>query len=121
MFSHPITLKEISMFATSRPRSVPGQTWRTTLLPNLAMMALLGSVIMLIPELACAKDLAEGAQKALEWIKTAVQTILVVSVMGSGVLAAFGRMSWSTVGQVLVGAIVAGMATEVVDALYGGG
>jgi type IV secretory pathway VirB2 component (pilin) len=109
------------MFVTSQPHFVPGQTWRTSLLPNLAIMALVGSLIMLMPELAHAKDLADGAEKALEWIKTAVQTILVVSVMGSGVLAAFGRMSWSTVGQVLVGAIVAGMASEVVEALYGGG
>jgi type IV secretory pathway VirB2 component (pilin) len=81
----------------------------------------IATLLILIPEFAFAQDLAGKADKALEWIKTGVHTILVVSVIGSGVLAAFGRMSWSTVGQVLVGAIVAGVATEVVDALYGSG
>lgn len=88
---------------------------RTAVLVSIAM------ALVLIPEWAFAQDLASKADKALEWIKTGVHTILVVSVIGSGVLAAFGRMSWSTVGQVLVGAIVAGVATEVVDALYGSG
>jgi type IV secretory pathway VirB2 component (pilin) len=80
-------------------------------------------VMAMAPEWAFAQSggLSGKADKALEWIKTAVYTILVVSVMGSGVMAAFGRMSWPTVGQVLVGAIVAGMATEVVTALYGAG
>jgi type IV secretory pathway VirB2 component (pilin) len=87
----------------------------TALLLSTAML------LVLMPEWAFAQDLAGKADKALEWIKTGVHTILVVSVIGSGVLAAFGRMSWSTVGQVLVGAIVAGVATEVVDALYGSG
>jgi len=88
---------------------------QTALLLSTAML------LVLMPEWAFAQDLAGKADKALEWIKTGVHTILVVSVIGSGVLAAFGRMSWSTVGQVLVGAIVAGVATEVVDALYGSG
>lgn len=81
----------------------------------------LATLLVLMPEWAFAQDLAGKADKALEWIKTGVHTILIVAVIGSGVLAAFGRMSWSTVGQVLVGAIVAGVATEVVDALYGSG
>jgi type IV secretory pathway VirB2 component (pilin) len=88
---------------------------RAALLMSIAML------LVLMPEWAFAQELAAKAEKALEWIKTGVHTILVVSVIGSGVLAAFGRMSWSTVGQVLVGAIVAGVATEVVDALYGTG
>ncbi|BDU18561.1 TrbC/VirB2 family protein [Dyella sp. GSA-30] len=86
----------------------------------LLMVALVATVIF-CPELAFAQDIGAKADKAVEWIKTAVQSILVVAVLGSGVLAAFGRMSWVTVGQVLVGAIVAGLATEVVNALYGGG
>lgn len=84
-------------------------------------LLIIAMLLALMPEWAFAQDLAGKADKALEWIKTGVHTILVVSVIGSGVLAAFGRMSWSTVGQVLVGAIVAGVATEVVDALYGSG
>lgn len=85
----------------------------------------LGLVVMVammaMPELAHAQNIIdEKAETALEWIKRAVYFILVIAVLGSGVLAAFGRMSWSTVGQVLVGAIVAGLATSVVDALYGG-
>lgn len=86
--------------------------------------ALLLSILMLLvlmPEWAFAQDISAKADKALQWIKTAVHTILIVAVIGSGVLAAFGRMSWTTVGQVLVGSIVAGVATEVVDALYGTG
>lgn len=59
------------------------------------------------------------ATTAVEAIKTGVKFVLIVAVMGSGVLAAFGRMSWTTVGQVLIGSIIAGLATEVVSALYG--
>lgn len=92
---------------------------RKTLMFGLALVLLAGS------EWAFAQAAGGGLQgkadTALQWIKTAVYTILVVAVMGSGVMAAFGRMSWSTVGQVIVGAIVAGMATEVVTALYGTG
>jgi type IV secretory pathway VirB2 component (pilin) len=108
-------------------RSLPVQaTSASKLTQTLVVMLLIGALVVLVPQLAFAQDggggtLSGKADKALEWIKTAVQTILVVSVMGSGVLAAFGRMSWSTVGQVLIGAIVAGMASEVVTALYGGG
>lgn len=80
--------------------------------------------VLFCPELAFAQDLGDLTTKsnsAVSWIKTAVHAILVVSVIGSGVLAAFGRMSWATVGQVIIGAVVAGLATEVVDALYGSG
>jgi type IV secretory pathway VirB2 component (pilin) len=78
------------------------------------------------PHLAFAQDaggmdLCTKANDALTWIKEGVFFILIVAVLGSGVLAAFGRMSWATVGQVLIGAIVAGVATEVVTALYGSG
>lgn len=63
-------------------------------------------------------NVSEKATEAVTAIKTGVKFILVVAVLGSGVLAAFGRMSWTTVGQVLIGSIIAGLATEVVDALY---
>lgn len=85
----------------------------------LALTALFLLAMMVFPELALAQNiLDEKANTALDWIKSAVYFILIVAVLGSGVLAAFGRMSWATVGQVLVGAIVAGLATAVVDALY---
>jgi type IV secretory pathway VirB2 component (pilin) len=80
--------------------------------------------LLFYPDFALAQDLGDLTTKsnsAVSWIKTAVHAILVVSVIGSGVLAAFGRMSWATVGQVIIGAVVAGLATEVVDALYGTG
>jgi len=80
--------------------------------------------VLLCPAIALAQDLGSLTTKsnsAVSWIKTAVHAILVVSVIGSGVMAAFGRMSWATVGQVIIGAVVAGLATEVVDALYGSG
>lgn len=64
-------------------------------------------------------DISSKATTAVEAIKTGVKFVLIVAVMGSGVLAAFGRMSWTTVGQVLIGSIIAGLATEVVSALYG--
>jgi type IV secretory pathway VirB2 component (pilin) len=67
-----------------------------------------------------ASQLSSKATSALDWIKTAVYFILVVSVIGSGVMAAFGRLSWMTVGTVLAGAIIAGIGAEVVTALYGG-
>ncbi|HEX7814785.1 TrbC/VirB2 family protein [Dyella sp.] len=87
----------------------------------LTMAAMLA--MFLLPQLcmAFALDIQAKGQQAVDAIKQGVQLILVVSVLGSGVLAAFGRMSWVTVGQVLIGAIVAGLATEVVDALYGAG
>lgn len=93
---------------------------RNQALPSLAITALLVFAMSAFPESAYAQDIiSEKAESAMEWIKTAVYFILVVAVLGSGVMASFGRMSWATVGQVLVGAIVAGLATEVVDALYG--
>lgn len=83
-------------------------------------------VSALLPHIAFAQvaggmDLCSKANSALTWIKEGVFFILVVAVLGSGVMAAFGRMSWATVGQVLIGAIVAGLATEVVTALFGSG
>lgn len=89
---------------------------------SFAVMALVGMMMLVLPETAMAQDIiGTKGTTAMAWIKRAVYFILVVAVMGSGVLAAFGRMSWATVGQVLIGAIVAGLATEVVTALYGGG
>ena len=72
-------------------------------------------------QVAGGMDLCTKANSALTWIKEGVFFILVVAVLGAGVMAAFGRMSWATVGQVLIGAIVAGLATEVVTALFGSG
>jgi type IV secretory pathway VirB2 component (pilin) len=91
----------------------------------IACLAVMG-FSALTPHLAIAQaaggmDLCTKANSALTWIKEGVFFILVVAVLGSGVMAAFGRMSWATVGQVLIGAIVAGVATEVVTALYGAG
>ena len=84
--------------------------------------AMFAVTMFAMPEVAMAQSIIdEKADSALQWIRRAVYFILVVSVLGSGVLASFGRMSWATVGQVLVGAIVAGVATEVVSALYGEG
>jgi type IV secretory pathway VirB2 component (pilin) len=74
-----------------------------------------------LAQVAGGMDLCSKANSALTWIKEGVFFILVVAVLGSGVMAAFGRMSWATVGQVLIGAIVAGLATEVVTALFGSG
>ncbi len=86
------------------------------------MTVVLAAAMLLVPDLAYAQSIIdEKADSALAWIRRAVYFILVVAVLGSGVLAAFGRMSWATVGQVLIGAIVAGVATEVVGALYGDG
>ncbi len=66
-------------------------------------------------------DLCPKANTPLTWTKQPVFFILVVAVLASGVMASLGRMSWVPVGQVLNGAIVAGVATEVVTALYGAG
>jgi type IV secretory pathway VirB2 component (pilin) len=89
---------------------------------TLAIALLVGVMMLAMPEMAMAQSIIdEKADSALQWIRRAVYFILVVAVLGSGVLAAFGRMSWATVGQVLIGAIVAGVATEVVSALYGEG
>lgn len=87
---------------------------------TLALTLIAGLLMLVVPEIAMAQNiLDQKADEAMTWIRRAVYFILVVAVLGSGVLAAFGRMSWATVGQVLVGAIVAGLATEVVAALYG--
>lgn len=89
---------------------------------SFAVAALFMTLCLVTPFPSYAQDIiGEKASTAVEWIKRGVYFILVIAVIGSGVLAAFGRMSWATVGQVLVGAIIAGLATEVVDALYDGG
>ena len=88
----------------------------------IAVMALSAmSPHLALAQAAGGMDLCTKANSALTWIKEGVFFILVVAVLGSGVMASFGRMSWVTVGQVLVGAIVAGLATEVITALYGAG
>jgi len=91
---------------------------------TLALTAMfLLAAMTLLPGVAMAQSgddiIGDKADTALDWIKRGVYFILVVAVLGAGVMAAFGRMSWKTVGQVLIGAIVAGVATAVVDALYG--
>lgn len=90
---------------------------------TLALAAVFVLAAMTMPGLALAQSgddiIGDKADTALDWIKRGVYFILVVAVLGAGVMAAFGRMSWKTVGQVLIGAIVAGVATAVVDALYG--
>lgn len=78
-------------------------------------------LVSLSPELGFAQSsggsLSASATTAVNYIKTGVYFILIVAVLGSAVAAAFGRMEWATVGRVLIGCVVAGMATEVVDGL----
>ena len=103
----------------------PASIWHSPRLHRVARLGLIAAVLALVlAQPAFAQlDITKQAQTALTAIKAGVRVILIVAVMGSGVLAAFGRMSWSTVGQVLIGSIIAGLATEVVAALYdtGGG
>jgi type IV secretory pathway VirB2 component (pilin) len=87
---------------------------------RLGLVAALMALVLAQPAFAQLNIEAKATQ-AVDAIKQGVRFILIVSVMGSGVLAAFGRMSWATVGQVLIGSIIAGLATEVVSALYGAG
>lgn len=102
-----------------------GRSWRAaSALASILPYALI-ALMFAFPGLAladgdAASQLSSKANSALEWIKTAVYFILVVAVIGSGVMAAFGRLSWMTVGTVLAGAIIAGIGAEVVTALYGG-
>lgn len=83
-------------------------------------MALVMMLSIVAPDtaMAAAGELQDKADEAYSWLELAVGFILTVAVLGSGVLAAFGQMSWKTVGQVLVGCIVAGLAATVVTALY---
>ncbi|MBS0174301.1 MAG: hypothetical protein JSR64_09730 [Nitrospira sp.] len=85
-----------------------------------ALLVAVGALVIAAPEQAhaAAAALQKQGTSALSWIKTGVGLILTVAVLGSGVLAAFGQMSWKTVGQILIGCIVAGMCTVVVAALY---
>jgi type IV secretory pathway VirB2 component (pilin) len=98
----------------------PASIWHSPRLRRAARLGLVSVLLALVlAQPAFAQlDVSGKATEAVTAIKTGVKFILVVAVLGSGVLAAFGRMSWTTVGQVLVGSIIAGMATEVVDALY---
>ncbi|HEY4146686.1 TrbC/VirB2 family protein [Pinirhizobacter sp.] len=94
--------------------------WHSPRLRRAARLGLIASLVALVlAQPAFAQlDISSKATTAVNAIKNGVKFILVVAVLGSGVLAAFGRMSWTTVGQVLIGSIIAGLATEVVDALY---
>ncbi|QAU23379.1 hypothetical protein EO087_04790 [Dyella sp. M7H15-1] len=90
---------------------------------SFALMFTIATLIIVHPSLAFTQDAASQlktqANSALSWLWTGVYFILVVAVLGSGVMAAFGRMEWRTVGQVLIGCVVAGMATAVVQGLFG--
>jgi hypothetical protein len=94
---------------------------RTPLL-TLGWLMLFVGVSILCPDLALAQSsgtLSTNATTAVNYIKTGVYFILIVAVLGSAVAAAFGRMEWATVGRVLIGCVVAGLATEVVNGLSG--
>lgn len=92
---------------------------RARRIASYALIVAFGALVMTSPAFADAtSDLQKQGATALTWLKTAVGLILTVAVLGSGVLAAFGQMSWKTVGQVLIGCIVAGLCTAVVAALY---
>ncbi len=84
-------------------------------------LALVLAAFVFAPETAhaAAGQLTDKAKEAYKWLQIAVAFILGVAVLGSGVLAAFGAISWKTVGQIIVGCIVAGLAAAVVTALYG--
>jgi hypothetical protein len=86
-----------------------------------AALALVAMFSIVAPDtaFAAAGELQDKADEAYSWLELAVGFILTVAVLGSGVLAAFGQISWKTVGQVLIGCIVAGLAATVVSALYG--
>jgi type IV secretory pathway VirB2 component (pilin) len=97
-------------------------TWRSQRLRRVARLALISALYALVLVQPAFSQGGMGieakAQEAVDAIQTGVKFILIVAVIGSGVLAAFGRMSWTTVGQVLIGSIIAGLANEVVAALY---
>jgi type IV secretory pathway VirB2 component (pilin) len=101
----------------SRSTRFSSRSWLRRGLALVACAFVLG--LMLAQPVFAQLDISSKATTAVEAIKTGVKFVLIVAVMGSGVLAAFGRMSWTTVGQVLIGSIIAGLATEVVSALYG--
>jgi type IV secretory pathway VirB2 component (pilin) len=103
----------------NHPATTARTPGRHARLARLVVPCLLAGLVLAQPAFA-QLDISAKAETAVTAIKTGVRFILIVAVMGSGVLAAFGRMSWTTVGQVLIGSIIAGLATEVVSALYGG-
>jgi type IV secretory pathway VirB2 component (pilin) len=88
---------------------------------------LLTLAICVLPDLAFAQtsgssassQLSTNATTAVNYIKTGVYFILIVGVLGAAVSAAFGRMEWMTVGKVLIGCVIAGLATDVVGGLSG--
>ena len=80
--------------------------------------------LMVMPQLALAQaggvgTLCANANSALQWIEIGVYFILVVAVLGAAVAASFGRMEWMTVGKILIGCIICGIAVPVVTALSG--
>lgn len=96
--------------------------------PAVSWVMMLGALALsiFVPQVAFAQgggaglgNLCSNAQNAIGWIQTGVYFILVVAVLGSGVAAAFGRMEWATVGRILIGCIVAGLAAALVGVLYG--
>lgn len=110
--------------AASAPAAKLSRTaTRVTNFLSFAFMLTFITLMVTHPSFAIAQDAAAQlktqANSALSWLWTAVYFILVVAVLGSGVLAAFGRMEWRTVGQVLIGCVVAGMAVAVVQGLFG--
>jgi len=89
-----------------------------------AVMAVLALAVVGDPAFAqsgsgASSQLASKGTDALGFIQVAAYFILVVAVIGSGIAAAFGRMEWATVGRVLIGAIVVGLAVTVVQGLSG--
>ena len=87
---------------------------------GLSMLLLVG--LTCLPQLAFGQGvgtLCTNANNALQWVEIGVYFILIVAVLGSSVAAAFGRMEWATVGRILIGCIIAGVATAVVQALTG--
>lgn len=85
---------------------------------RLGLVAALVALALAQPAFAQDLDISTKSASALTTITVGIKVILTVAVMGSGVLASFGRMTWSTVGQVVIGTMIAGLATEVVAAFF---
>ena len=123
---HGTTLKVLCIAECATPKASDTKSvrWLSASL-TLASFLVFSLLIMAVPALAFAQgtdaqtQLTTQGNSALSWIWTAVYFIEVVAVLGAAVMASFGHMQWRTVGQVLIGAIVAGLCTAVVQALMG--
>lgn len=77
----------------------------------------LGLLLATSPVYAAEFNVGKKVDTVTAWVTTIAKGLSLICVLGMGVACAFGKASWKTAGQVLLGATIVYGAAEVVELL----